>query len=131
MILQARRVDTDAIVSQATHIGPLAEGCAKYFAHQVIVPRIAVYRSCIEDRWYLWDKERELARVLMIQHDLMTTPMRERVSETVSWLARNVAVKFNPDTLRARVAWAFGQRALGPRCAAWAEECYLSARNPV
>jgi hypothetical protein len=130
MILQARRVDTDAIVSQATHVGPLALGCARYFAHQIVVPRLSVFRSCIDDRWYLWEKERELARCLMIDHDLMTAPMRERVRETVFWLAENVAVEFNPDNLRARVAWAFGQQKLGERCGAWAEECYLVARNP-
>jgi hypothetical protein len=131
LILQARRTDTDAIVSQATHIGPLALGCVRYFHDQVVVPRLAVYRSCVDDRWYEWEKERELARCLLIDHDLMTVPVRERVRETVRWMADNIAVDFTPDTLRARVAWAFGQRKLGPKTGDFAWDCYVAARSNV
>jgi hypothetical protein len=128
MIYQAIRTDTNTIVGEATSLGSLARAIVNKLGNKDL-PRISLFDVVNDDRWYNSEKERNLARILMFEHDAPTRPMRDSVKESVAYYVKS-GRQGNPKELAGWLAYSFGEKKLGPYASSLAWEYYLAEKNP-
>jgi hypothetical protein len=128
MILEARQETSHEVVGESACISKLAAIVAAHF-NRVLIPRIMVFRVTRTDRWWDCDRERDLARLLLREHDTLTEPMRDRARGEAIWTSNNIRDDMNRDTLVDRVALSFGEERLGDRINSYLWDCYLSAKK--